>query len=47
MDSALADDVMESYLTRKCDKKIRNGYVTLETMILLSTSRIIALVQNI
>ena len=31
MRSALTYDVMKSYLTRVRDKKIRNGYVTLET----------------
>ena len=31
MSSALTYDVMKSYLTRVWDKKIRNGYITLET----------------
>ena len=31
MYSASTYDVMESYLTRVRDKKIRNGYITLET----------------
>ena len=29
--SALTYDVMKSYLTRVRDKKIRNGYITLDT----------------
>ena len=31
--SALTYDVMKSYLTHASDKKIRNGYITLETRV--------------
>ena len=34
MYSALTYDVMKSYLTSVRDKKIRNGYITLETSLL-------------
>ena len=33
--SALTYDVMKSYLTRVSDKKIRNSYITLETMVVM------------
>ena len=33
MYSALTYDVMRSYLTNVCNKKIRNGYITLETRV--------------
>ena len=32
---ALTYDVMKSYLTRVRDKKIRNGFITLETRVLM------------
>ena len=33
--SALTHDVMKSYLTRVRDMKIRNGYITFETMVIM------------
>ena len=33
--SALTYDIMKSYLTRVRDKKIRNGYITLGTRVVL------------
>ena len=33
--SALTYDVIKSYLTRVRDKKIRNGYITLETSVVM------------
>ena len=33
--SALTYDVMKSYLTRVRDKKIRNGYITLNTRVVM------------
>ena len=35
MNSTLTFDVMKSDLTRVCERKIRNGYITLETRVLL------------
>ena len=35
MYSALTYDVMKSNLTRVRDKKIRNGYITLETKVVM------------
>ena len=39
--SALNYDVMKSYLTGVRDKKIRNGYITLETGLLYDKSKIL------
>ena len=33
--SALTYDVMKSYITRVRDKEIRNGYITLETRVVM------------
>ena len=35
MYSALAYYVMKSYLTRVLDEKIRNGYITLDTSVVM------------
>ena len=35
MYSAFTYDVMKSYLTRVLDNKIRNGYITLETRVVM------------
>ena len=35
MYSALTFDVMKSYLTRVWDKKTRNGYIALETKVVM------------
>ena len=35
MYSALTYDVIKSYPTRVCDRKIPNGYITLEIMVVV------------
>ena len=35
MHSAFAYDIMKSYLTHVWDKKISNGYITLETRVVM------------
>ena len=35
MYSALPYDIMKSYLTHVLDRKIRNGYITMETRVVM------------